>query len=93
MVNLNKSFLYGICFASLTWIVSLYLYFQITNTENSTKKPVEHTLWTDEQIKSKSLAHKLITDLKRNTQNKKKWIEHLKPVRNRNQDKIDDGKS
>nr|XP_023017071.1 polypeptide N-acetylgalactosaminyltransferase 35A-like [Leptinotarsa decemlineata] len=33
MVSLNKSFLYGICFASLTWMISLYLYFQISNSD------------------------------------------------------------
>ncbi|CAG9767599.1 unnamed protein product [Ceutorhynchus assimilis] len=32
MVSINKSFLYGIFFASITWIVSLYLYAQLTKT-------------------------------------------------------------
>ncbi|XP_056639458.1 polypeptide N-acetylgalactosaminyltransferase 35A [Diorhabda sublineata] len=34
MVSLNKSFLYGICFASATWLISLYLYFQLSKNEN-----------------------------------------------------------
>lgn len=29
MVSINKSFLYGICFASVTWSVSLYLFWQL----------------------------------------------------------------
>ncbi|KAG5886089.1 hypothetical protein JTB14_031690 [Gonioctena quinquepunctata] len=35
MVSLNKSFIYGICCASLTWVISLYLYFQISNSDNN----------------------------------------------------------
>ncbi|KAJ8961296.1 hypothetical protein NQ318_008982 [Aromia moschata] len=33
MVSLNRSFLYGIGFASFTWIISLYLYFQLTKND------------------------------------------------------------
>uniref|UniRef100_A0A6P7HJ37 Polypeptide N-acetylgalactosaminyltransferase n=1 Tax=Diabrotica virgifera virgifera TaxID=50390 RepID=A0A6P7HJ37_DIAVI len=38
MVSLNNSFLYGICFASATWLISLYLYFQIMKNESSPTK-------------------------------------------------------
>lgn len=36
MVSLNKSFLWGIIFASITWITSLYLYWQLTNSNTAT---------------------------------------------------------
>lgn len=32
MVSINRSFLFGIGFASLTWIISLYLYLQLTKS-------------------------------------------------------------
>lgn len=32
-MNLNKSFIYGICFSSITWLISLYLYWQLTTTK------------------------------------------------------------
>lgn len=90
MVNLNKSFLYGICFASVTWIVSLYLYFEITSNENSAKKPAEYTLWNPEQM---TLTHKTTTDTNKNTQNKSRpEVKKLKLVHNRNRDVIDNGK-
>lgn len=39
MVSINKSFLYGITFASLTWIISIYLYTHIqTYGNHSTPK-------------------------------------------------------
>lgn len=39
MVSINKSFLYGIGCASVTWIISLYLYTQLTKTStNNTLK-------------------------------------------------------
>lgn len=40
MGSINKSFLYGIGFASITWAVSLYLYWQLT----SIKPPLTTTL-------------------------------------------------
>lgn len=46
MVSLNKSFLYGIGFASITWTISLYLYWQLNKTNNvslsSTHNPVNN---------------------------------------------------
>lgn len=33
MASINKSFLCGICFASITWAVSLYLYWQLNKRE------------------------------------------------------------
>lgn len=41
MLSMNKSFIYGICFASFTWIISLYLYMELnkslTNSVNVTE--------------------------------------------------------
>lgn len=37
MVSINKSFTYGICFASVTWAICLILYFQI-NPQTKLKK-------------------------------------------------------
>lgn len=34
-MNLNRSFLYGICFSSITWVVSLYLYWQLTSSSSN----------------------------------------------------------
>lgn len=41
MLSINKSFIYGISIASITWIISFYLYLQInySNHQNSTKLP------------------------------------------------------
>ncbi|RZC32985.1 polypeptide N-acetylgalactosaminyltransferase 35A [Asbolus verrucosus] len=36
MVSINKSFIYGICFASVTWLISLCLYIKITRDEPNT---------------------------------------------------------
>lgn len=36
MVSLNRSFLYGIGFASITWIISLTLYIRLTKNEENT---------------------------------------------------------
>ncbi|KAJ3654522.1 hypothetical protein Zmor_013705 [Zophobas morio] len=36
MVSINKSFLYGICVASVTWIISLYLYIRLIHSEPQT---------------------------------------------------------
>lgn len=93
MVNLNRSFLYGICFASLTWIISLYLYFQITSSENSTNKS-EFTIWTQEQILSKTQIHKTATSQNINTlnnQNSPELIKKLTPIK-RKKVELDDGK-
>lgn len=35
MVSINKSFLYGIGFASITWIISLTLYIRLTKNEDN----------------------------------------------------------
>lgn len=45
MVSINKSFLYGITFASLTWIISIYLYTHIQTYGNlSTPKAATEVL-------------------------------------------------
>lgn len=39
MPSINRSFLYGICFASATWIISLYLFWQLNKTTNILQQP------------------------------------------------------
>lgn len=94
MVNLNRSFLYGICFASLTWIISLYLYFQISSSENSTKISADFTIWTQEHISSKIQIQKKNTTQNENTlsssQNTPELIKKLTPIKKRNED-LDNG--
>lgn len=46
MVSLNRSFLYGICFASLTWVISLYLYFQLTKNDIMSNKIPTQQSWS-----------------------------------------------
>lgn len=93
MVNLNKSFLYGICFASLTWIISLYLYFQITTNENSSKRPPIFSPWTRDKAIFTNESTKEISDVKKVTQYTKsnELIEKLKPVHGRLEDQVDEG--
>nr|XP_022907709.1 polypeptide N-acetylgalactosaminyltransferase 35A-like [Onthophagus taurus] len=57
MVSINKSFIYGICFASLTWIISLYLYLQFMQTNNEMKNLSTSLPYADLFIK-----HNLIED-------------------------------
>ncbi|KAL3282878.1 hypothetical protein HHI36_006037 [Cryptolaemus montrouzieri] len=45
MLSINRSFIYGICFASVTWILSLYLYVQsntILTNSSLTSLPFEN---------------------------------------------------
>ncbi|KAB0798532.1 hypothetical protein PPYR_09525 [Photinus pyralis] len=44
MVSLNKSFFYGIGFASITWAVSLYLYWQLTQTLSIRPSPTSSSI-------------------------------------------------
>lgn len=62
MVSLNKSFLYGICFASLTWIISLYLYIKLTHNEPQTVLlPSKLTLeYSGESLNSIEQSKKII---------------------------------
>lgn len=89
MVTMNKSFIYGIFFASFTWIISLYLYFQITNTENSSKIPLDFTVFRTQEQTS---VHKASIELKTNTHgiNPPELIKKLKPIQ-RNLERIDNG--
>ncbi|KAF7269919.1 hypothetical protein GWI33_017079 [Rhynchophorus ferrugineus] len=45
MVSINRSFLYGVGFASLTWIISFYLYTQLSTSlsTNSSKYFIPHS--------------------------------------------------
>lgn len=90
---MNKSFIYGICFASITWVISLYLYFQLSNTENSSQRPLEYAFQTQEQtfsnrVDDKKTEHNKISQ---NYINKPDLLKKLKPIQ-RNSEKIDDGK-
>lgn len=73
MVNLNKSFLYGICFASLTWIISLYLYFQITNSEISANNVTHEFHPSTANLNKTSNSNK----------NHEKLLQKIKPFRNK----------
>ncbi|KAI4465254.1 n-acetylgalactosaminyltransferase [Holotrichia oblita] len=49
MVSINRSFLYGICFASVTWIISLYLFWQLNKSINILQQP---TMYPSNSIKT-----------------------------------------
>lgn len=52
-----KPFLYGICFASLTWVILLYLYFHINTSELVSKKATQNSLFSG--LNSESLIKSL----------------------------------
>lgn len=59
MVSINKSFLYGIFFASITWTVSLYLYWQLNKSNgllNTTVSPL--VLSRDKEIKDNNVLNR-----------------------------------
>lgn len=59
MVSINKSFLYGIFFASITWAVSLYLYWQLNKNDFSlitTTSPL--SLSNDKKIRNNNIINK-----------------------------------
>ncbi|XP_019763497.2 polypeptide N-acetylgalactosaminyltransferase 35A [Dendroctonus ponderosae] len=74
MVSINRSFLFGIGFASLTWVISLYLYLQLTKSaENVPQKAISSDLtnlkngtsnfkkpYTRSQFNSNDLLEKLM---------------------------------
>lgn len=81
MVSLNRSFLYGICFASLTWVISLYLYFQLTKNDIMSNKIPTQQSWS---FKSKLIEplQKYSKNLKtsNNYINSRHLIKQLQPV-------------
>lgn len=83
MVSINKSFLYGIFFASITWTVSLYLYWQLNRKDyyNTTVSPL--VLSRDKPITYNHAAnrHKWWSkDKHSNYVNSEKNIAKLQPV-------------
>lgn len=81
MVSINKSFLYGICFASATWIVSLYLYINLTKNEPSTTHTpfrLSKTAHPFNSIKEDSKTYRLKKFFPAG--NSKDLIEKLQPV-------------
>lgn len=54
MVTINKSFWYGICCASFTWMISLYLYWQLNKTEINNVLPTG--------VSNKHRAEKIVRD-------------------------------
>lgn len=59
MVSINKSFLYGIFFASITWTVSLYLYLQLNKKDfplGSTISPL--VLSHDKEIRNDNVINR-----------------------------------
>lgn len=98
MVSLNKSFLYGICFASLTWIVSLYLYFQLTSQEAYTKNTIQpwaersHPLMNGIMEESAKNYHIDKSHEKRYKKyNNKELIRKLQPVFSKPSEDLDEG--
>lgn len=60
MVSINKSFLYGVGFASLTWIISFYLYTQLSTSisANSARFFVPHSESTNHPSESSKYMNK-----------------------------------
>lgn len=59
MVSINKSFLYGIFFASITWTVSLYLYLQLNKRDAPlNSSPAPYVLSQQTQIRGNNVINK-----------------------------------
>ncbi|XP_066251295.1 polypeptide N-acetylgalactosaminyltransferase 35A-like isoform X1 [Euwallacea similis] len=95
MGSINRSFLYGIGFASATWIISLYLYTHIAKNVSKPYKATSttsisvHNIWqSNEDIKGKDKALSKSKDWKRQYNNllenygnnRKDLFEKLRPV-------------
>ncbi|CAH1117399.1 unnamed protein product [Phaedon cochleariae] len=83
MVNLNKSFLYGICFASLTWVISLYLYFQISTGDDINLKLTTYRPRASRKSlikENKETGLKATGSRKNSFVNSKNFLDKLKPV-------------
>lgn len=98
MVSINKSFLYGIFFASITWTISLYLYWQLNRNELSvgtTTSPL--VLSRDKPIKENRIINKHkwwsldSKDKHSNYVNSERNIAKLQPI-NRHANQSDAGK-
>lgn len=61
MLSLNKSFLWGMIFASITWIFSLYLYCQIISIETSPPSST-HFISPSDRAKLTSERHRFINN-------------------------------
>lgn len=66
MISLNKSFLYGTFFASITWIISLYLYAQLTKTDTNINLPSGIILRANNHVNSEQLVNDLQPDVLEN---------------------------
>lgn len=60
MVSLNKSFLWGIIFASFTWTTSLYLYWQLSSSNISTATSTFMTPSRNTFYGTKSAQHRIM---------------------------------
>lgn len=66
----NKSFLYGICCASVTWAVSIYLYWQLTTKGVKTAALLTNNFTNTDPVKTNLSSYR----------NSEKLIKHLQPV-------------
>lgn len=76
MVSINKSFLYGIGFASITWIISLYLYTQLIRS-------VGHTATKEVPLYSANLKSNLDSDGEFERNKKDPFKSYLKKNQNK----------
>lgn len=92
-MNLNKSFFYGICFASVTWAVSLYLFWQLSKNVSYDPLPSyspvsthqvdlhDNSLLGGEYEKANHAKDNILKKPKRNNYvNSQKLIKGLQPV-------------
>lgn len=96
MVSINKSFLYGIFFASMTWTISLYLYWQLNKNEHSVSATTSPLVLSrdKQQIKENRIINKhkwWSLDKHSNYVNSERNIAKLQPV-NRHANESDAGK-
>lgn len=66
----NKSFLYGICCASATWAISLYLYWQLTTKEVKSAALLTNNFTNIDEAKTNLPSYR----------NSEKLIKHLQPI-------------
>ncbi|XP_019879410.2 polypeptide N-acetylgalactosaminyltransferase 35A [Aethina tumida] len=92
MISLNKSFLYGTFFASITWIISLYLYAQLTKTDTNINLPSGIILRANNHVNSEQLVNDLQPDVLENESTNDEDLVQLGMVKTVEEQKIkDDG--
>lgn len=84
MVSINRSFLYGICFASVTWIISLYLFWQLNKSINILQQP---TVYPSNSVKTIDISaggkiHNFKDETKEEKQAFKQYINRIQAHKN-----------